>query len=106
MAFPFVSVHPSGEVALVDNNVFSEAVEVDTFAGKLHVEWDPNSAVTPMGQLPFFIQCLKLGGALIHGLRTALFIIKVTTRPKKSMFWAPCFFPFYRVTTVTLISLT
>lgn len=38
-----------------------EAVEVDTFDGKIHVEWDPTAAVTPIGQLPFFIQFLKLG---------------------------------------------
>jgi len=36
-------------------------VEVDTFDGKVHVEWDPMAAVTPIGQLPFFIQYLKLG---------------------------------------------
>ena len=30
-------------------------VAVDTFAGRIHVEWDPDAAVTPMGQLPFFI---------------------------------------------------
>jgi hypothetical protein len=34
----------------------------DTFDGKVHIEWDPDAAVTPMGQLPFFIQFLKLGG--------------------------------------------
>jgi hypothetical protein len=27
-------------------------VPVDTFAGRIHVEWDPAAAVTPMGQLP------------------------------------------------------
>jgi hypothetical protein len=36
-------------------------LEVDTFDGKVHVEWDPSAAVTPIGQLPFFIQYLKLG---------------------------------------------
>ena len=33
-------------------------VAVDTFAGRIHVEWDPVAAVTPMGQLPFFIEFL------------------------------------------------
>jgi hypothetical protein len=37
-------------------------VELDTFAGKLHVEWDPQAAVTPLGQLPFFIEFLKVSG--------------------------------------------
>ena len=34
----------------------------DTFGGRVHVEWDPSAAATPLGQLPFFIEFLKLGG--------------------------------------------
>lgn len=33
----------------------------DTFDGKIHIEWDPQVLVTPLGQLPFFIQYLKVG---------------------------------------------
>ena len=40
----------------------SSRVAVDTFAGRIHVEWDPDAAVTPMGQLPFFIEFLKVSG--------------------------------------------
>ena len=36
----------------------SSRVAVDTFAGRIHIEWDHNAAVTPMGQLPFFIESL------------------------------------------------
>lgn len=32
---------------------------MDTFGGRIHVEWDPQATVTPMGQLPFFIEFLK-----------------------------------------------
>lgn len=32
---------------------------LDTFRGKVHVEWDPDAAVTPLGQLPYFINFLK-----------------------------------------------
>lgn len=35
---------------------------VDTFAGRVHVEWDPAAPVSPLGQLPFFIEYLRLGG--------------------------------------------
>ena len=35
---------------------------VDTYGGKVHIEWDSEAAVTPLGQLPFFIQFLKIGG--------------------------------------------
>lgn len=37
-------------------------IGVDTYAGKIHVEWDPQAAVTPLGQLPFFIEFLKVSG--------------------------------------------
>jgi len=40
----------------------SEGVTVDTFYGRVHVEWDPTAAVTPIGQMPFFIDFLKTGG--------------------------------------------
>ncbi len=37
-------------------------VSLDTFAGPGHVEWDTEAALTPPGQLPFFIDFLKGGG--------------------------------------------
>jgi hypothetical protein len=37
-------------------------VAVDTFGGRVHVEWDAQAAVTPLGQLPFFTEFLRLGG--------------------------------------------
>jgi Transposase DDE domain group 1 len=37
-------------------------VSVDTFAGRIQIEWDQDAAVTPMGQLPFFIEFLKTSG--------------------------------------------
>ena len=39
-----------------------KAVVLDTFGGRIHVEWDPAAAVTPLGQLPFFIEFLKVSG--------------------------------------------
>ena len=40
------------------------AVALDTFGGRIHVEWDSSAAVTPLGQLPFFIEFLKVSGLL------------------------------------------
>lgn len=40
----------------------SASVAVDTFSGRIHVEWDPTAAVTPLGQMAFFIDFLKTGG--------------------------------------------
>jgi hypothetical protein len=37
-------------------------VPVDTFGGRVHVEWDPAAAVTPLGQLPFFAEFLQVSG--------------------------------------------
>jgi hypothetical protein len=37
-------------------------IALDTFGGRIHVEWDPSAAVTPLGQLPFFIEFLNVGG--------------------------------------------
>jgi len=37
-------------------------IAVETFAGRVHVEWAPDAAVTPLGQLPFFIEFLKVSG--------------------------------------------
>lgn len=51
-----------GEAVQAENERRSAAIAVDTFDGKVHVEWDPTAAVTPIGQLPFFIQFLKVSG--------------------------------------------
>lgn len=61
MLLPPKSIHLAGESNLPVKVTESELLEIDTFDGKLHIEWDPNARVTPIGQLPFFIQFLKLG---------------------------------------------
>jgi len=35
---------------------------VDGFSGRVHVEWDAEVAVTPLGQLAFFVAFVKQGG--------------------------------------------
>jgi hypothetical protein len=61
MVFTPDTIHPLGEADRVDNSSLSKAIVVETFAAKVLVEWDPTAAVTPIGQLPFFIEILKLG---------------------------------------------
>ena len=39
---------------------------MDTFDGKVRVEWDHDASVSPPGQLPFFIQFLKAGQRFDH----------------------------------------
>jgi hypothetical protein len=53
-----VVVHPEGEQPEVEE----WSAVADTYAGRVHVEWDATAPVTPFGQLPFFIEYLKQGG--------------------------------------------
>src|ERR1700756_481266 len=56
---------PMGEQPAVEARTAKGAV-ADTFAGRVHIEWDETARVTPLGQLPFFIEYLKQGG-LFYG---------------------------------------
>src|SRR5262245_30023834 len=49
--------HPLGEQLEVEE----WSAVADTFAGRVHIEWDTTAPVTPLGQLPFFIEYLKQG---------------------------------------------
>lgn len=66
MKLPVPLIHPSGESsseAPHAKSTLSHDVKIalETFGGRVHVEWDPHAAVTPLGQLAFFIEYLKLG---------------------------------------------
>lgn len=37
-------------------------ITLDTFGGRIHFEWDSAAAVTPLWQLPFFIEFLNVSG--------------------------------------------
>jgi hypothetical protein len=54
--------HPSGENATVEDAGEVRRLGVETFAGRIDVEWDPEAAVTALGQLAFFVEYLKAGG--------------------------------------------
>ena len=56
------TTHPMGGPTAVSNSSTLPSSIVDTFGGKVHIDWNPEASVTPLGQLPFFIQFLKLGG--------------------------------------------
>jgi hypothetical protein len=51
-----------GEQTVPAIHATSPRIGIETYAGKVHVEWDPQAAVTPLGQLPFFISFLKASG--------------------------------------------
>src|SRR5512147_298205 len=54
--------HPVGEQSSVEFLPEAVGLYADTFGGRVHVEWDPTAAATPLGQLPFFVEFLKLDG--------------------------------------------
>jgi hypothetical protein len=54
--------HPLGDQSVVADAGLAGGADLDSFAGAVHVEWDPAAALTPLGQLPFFIDFLKTSG--------------------------------------------
>ena len=59
------SLHPAGEQSPVECEGLGglpPGVALDSFAGPVHVERDREAALTPFGQLPFFIDFLKVSG--------------------------------------------
>jgi len=57
-----LSAHPMGDAVTVEDAGEERCLAVETFGGRVHVEWDPEAAVTPLGQLAFFVEYLKQGG--------------------------------------------
>jgi hypothetical protein len=53
-------VHPGGEQPLIEQEVGPASLTLDTWAGPVRVEWDTTAPLTPFGQLPFFIEFLKV----------------------------------------------
>jgi len=60
--FARFGAHPSGEQSAVEPDASGMGVMVDSFAGSVLVEFDHEAALTPLGQLPFFIDFLKTAG--------------------------------------------
>ncbi len=56
--------HPQGDEKNQALAVTSGPVAVDTFGGRVHVEWNPQAAVTPLRPLPCLIEFLKVSGLL------------------------------------------
>jgi hypothetical protein len=55
-------IHPEGERELVVCGDPNPSSTVDTYGGMIHVRWDETAAVTPFGQLAFFVEFLKTAG--------------------------------------------
>ena len=54
-------IHPKGEIEL-EVKVANASTAIETFGGVVHVSWDDTAAVTPFGQLVYFVDFLKTAG--------------------------------------------
>ena len=59
---PHLPVHPAGDQPAIVQDTALAPATLDTWAGPVRVEWDPTAPLTPYGQLPFFIEFLKVAG--------------------------------------------
>ena len=59
---PRLPAHPAGEQPPIEQDAALAPATLDTWAGPVRVEWDPTAPLTPYGQLPFFIEYLKVAG--------------------------------------------
>ena len=59
---PRLPTHPAGEQPPIEQDAALAPATLDTWAGPVRVEWDPTAPLTPYGQLPFFIEYLKVAG--------------------------------------------
>ena len=83
MKLPPTVIHPKGELKIPEKNALAAAIEVETYAGKIHVEWDPTAAVTPIGQLAYFIEFLKLGHRFDRWVKDCPLSYASNNAPKK-----------------------
>jgi len=59
---PHLPAHPAGEQPPIEQDAALAPATLDSWAGPVRVEWDSTAPLTPYGQLPFFIEYLKVGG--------------------------------------------
>ena len=48
----------------MEQTASKKPMALDSFGGRVHARWSPDEAVTPLGQLPFFIDFLKQANLL------------------------------------------
>jgi hypothetical protein len=55
-------VHPAGENSEPATSQKVDKIAIDTYGGRVYIDWDHSTPVTPLGQLSFFIEFLKTTG--------------------------------------------
>lgn len=77
------STHQNGEVKKAKKSSKIGLVPVDTFGGRVHVKWDAQASLTPLGQLAFFIEFLKTGGIFNEWIEQCPMIFTSPNAPNK-----------------------
>lgn len=85
MSTPFGTrlAHPVGEPAAVEDAGALRCLSVDSFGGRVQVEWDPEASVTPLGQLAFFVEYLKQGGLFDPWVSDCPLLLSSPNAPRK-----------------------
>jgi hypothetical protein len=96
--------HPEGDQEISHKEPENSTLVADTFDGKIHIEWNPQAQVTPLGQLPFLIQYLKMGHLFGPWVDKCALTYTSNNAPKKSIFSVLCYCPFCRGNDLTLDS--
>jgi hypothetical protein len=76
--------HLEGEQELVVGGGPNQGSTVDTYGGRIHVKWDETAAVTPFGQLAFFIEFLKTAGLWVGWVEECPVRYKSPNAPSKA----------------------
>src|SRR4029079_14231836 len=71
--------HPLGEQPEVEE----WSAVADTFAGRVHIEWDTTAPVTPLGQLPLFIEYVNECGLFDGGVADCPLLFTSPNAPRK-----------------------
>ena len=75
--------HQIGDTKKAKNSSDLGLIPVDTFGGKVHVRWDSQASLTPLGQLAFFIEFLKTGGLFNEWVERCPMIFTSPNAPNK-----------------------
>ncbi len=74
--------HPQGENPKQRISQKSSRIPVDTYGGRVYIDWDHETQVTPLGQLSFFIEFLKRTDLFDHWISTCPLQLSSPNAPK------------------------
>lgn len=82
MKLPPKKIHPAGEKSQPLIAQEANRISVDTYGGRVYIDWDHETPVTPMGQLSFFIEFLKRTELFDRWVETCLLKLSSPNAPK------------------------